>query len=262
MLALIAKRPAKSVTTPVPAFDASSMVLVRNVSIPSAKNGKKGLSAVPTRSAMEEVRFLRLPPLHSHTSEGRRAARALDSLSPIHQPIPPATPPSIPGPYLPFPLTVGYYGQPTPHIPKPGESAQAYPYYVAQVIPDDPAQVNHPGENPDFHSQQGYYPLFHAPFQTQAVYPHSQGFITVRHNLQVHLYPLSCSTPFTHHNISSAPRQDEVNSSHSRGATRIAIQIINHNLPVLLAFAVKTIAPFLLFLILRLIFCFFIPALL
>lgn len=175
-------------TTPVPAFDASSTVLVRNVSIPSAKNGKKGLSAVPTRSAMEEVRSLGLPPLHSHTSQGR-AARALDSLSPIHQPIPPATPPSIPGQFFPCPFPGGYYGQPAPHIP----------YYVTQVTSPDPAQVNHTGENADFHSQPTYYPLFHAPFQTQAVYPHSQGFITVRHNTQVHPSQLSCFAPFIHH---------------------------------------------------------------
>lgn len=129
---------------------------------------------------MEEVRSLPLLPLHSHASQGR-AARALDSLSPIHQPIPAATLPSVPGSYLPLPLPPGHYSQYTTHIPKPGEQAPAYPYYIAHVAPPGPPHANQEGATASCH-QPMYYPIFHAPFPTQAVYPHTQGFITVRHN--------------------------------------------------------------------------------
>ncbi|KAF9452804.1 hypothetical protein P691DRAFT_756022 [Macrolepiota fuliginosa MF-IS2] len=119
--------------------------------------------------------------------DGRgRAARALDSVNLSHHPVIPTNPPSGPGPYVPFPIPPPYYGQYTPHVSKPGDPAPAYPYYVPQVAPPDHSHVNHPGDDASCHPQSAYYPIFHAPFPVQPVYPHSQGFITVRHNTQVY----------------------------------------------------------------------------
>lgn len=129
---------------------------------------------------MEEVRFLCLLPLYSHTSQGR-AARTMDSANPVHQAIPAPDPPLIAPPYMSLPPP-GYYAQCTPHMPKPGDSTQSCPYFVAQVAPPDPTHINQQGENSNYHLPQTYYPIFHSPFPTQPVYPHSQGFITVRHN--------------------------------------------------------------------------------
>ncbi|KXN87712.1 hypothetical protein AN958_08188 [Leucoagaricus sp. SymC.cos] len=107
--------------------------------------------------------------------DGRgRAAREIEHPGYIHTHISPATLAAPPGPYSAIPA---YCSQYTPAI-KHGDPIPAYPYYVAQVASNAPIPVGQDGNNINSQPQPTFYPIFHAPFAAQPVYPHSQPYTT------------------------------------------------------------------------------------